>query len=267
MINVVVTGMCGRMGHMIASMVVSSSGFNLVGATEAPGHSCLGRDLGELLGLKKVNTKLTENLDEVIRQSDVVIDFTAPEASLQHLSTCVAHGKGIVIGTTGFKKAEVSVVREKTKNIACVLAPNMSAGVNLLFHLVERAAAGLGNDYDVEIVEAHHRYKKDAPSGTALKLAQTIAKVLGREWEKAGIYGRKGLTDGRTEEEIAVHSVRAGDIVGEHTVIFGGLGERLEMVHRAHSRDTFARGALRAACFVARAKPGLYDMEDVLGLK
>jgi 4-hydroxy-tetrahydrodipicolinate reductase len=197
----------------------------------------------------------------------VVIDFTAHDVSLGHLELAAAAGKAIVIGSTGFTAQELAKARELAPAVRCVLTPNMSVGVNVLLKVLADVAAILGNDYDVEIVEAHHNLKKDAPSGTALKMAQVIADSLGRDLDREGVYGRKGMVGERTRTEIGIQTVRAGDIVGEHTVMFGGSGERLEFIHRAHSRDNFARGAIRAACWLVGQANGLYDMQDVLGLK
>jgi 4-hydroxy-tetrahydrodipicolinate reductase len=207
------------------------------------------------------------DLGEVIDKADVVIDFTAPEASLAHLQMAKLKKTALVVGTTGFDKDQMVKFEEAGREIALCLSPNMSVGVNLLFSLVGRIASILGEEYDPEIVEIHHRLKKDAPSGTAMKLARILAEAKGWDLEKTGSYGRKGIIGPRKTEELGIHAVRAGDVVGEHTIIFGGPAERVELIHRAHSRDVFAYGAMRAALFVAKAKPGLYDMQDVLGLR
>jgi len=200
-------------------------------------------------------------------KGDVAIDFTSHAASMQHLQTAVQLKKPIVIGSTGFSAEEMEKIRSMAQCVPCVLAPNMSVGVNVLFKVLKTVAEILGDDYDVEIVEAHHHLKKDAPSGTAMKMAQIIAEALGRDLDKVGVYERKGLIGERSRTEIGIQTLRAGDIVGEHTVMFGAVGERLELVHRAHSRDNFARGAIRAAKWVVGQPPGLYDMQDVLGLR
>jgi 4-hydroxy-tetrahydrodipicolinate reductase len=197
----------------------------------------------------------------------VLIEFTHPEPTLANLKGAAAEGKAVVIGTTGLNPQQVGELKGMAQKTRVVFAPNMSVGVNLMFKVVENIAKVLTEGYDVEIVEAHHRLKKDAPSGTALKLAQIIAQALGRDLEKVGVYGRKGITGERTKDEIGIMTVRAGDIVGEHTVTFCGIGERLEVIHRAHNRDNFARGAVRAAQWIVNQPPGLYDMQDVLGLK
>jgi 4-hydroxy-tetrahydrodipicolinate reductase len=227
----------------------------------------VGRDAGEGLGLGRTGILIGDDLGRGIDCGDVVIDFTSPEVSLGNLEVAAAHGKAIVIGSTGFTSEEMRRAKEIAASARCVLAPNMSVGVNVLLKVLADAARILGDDYDVEIVEAHHHLKKDAPSGTALKMAQVVAESLGRDLDQVGVYSRKGIVGERTKREIGIQTLRAGDIVGEHTVIFGGMGERLEFIHRAHSRDNFARGAIRAALWVMGRENGLYDMQDVLGLK
>jgi 4-hydroxy-tetrahydrodipicolinate reductase len=226
------------MGGRLAHLVSESEDLTLAGGTERAGHAAIGEDVSAVLGGEATGMRVTDDLSRIIERGDVVIDFTAPVATVEAARICGEAGKAMVVGTTGWSAEQRSQFEEAVKEIPCVLAPNYSVGVNVLFKLVEEAARILGDEYDVEIVEAHHRFKKDAPSGTALGLA-----------------------------EIGIHAIRAGDIVGEHTVLFGGMGERIELVHRAQSRDTFAQGALRAARFVAKAPPGLYDMGDVLGIK
>jgi 4-hydroxy-tetrahydrodipicolinate reductase len=238
----------------------------LAGAVERKGHPRIGSDAGEGLGFT-TGVFVGDDLEACIGQGDVVIDFTAHDVSSSHLEITASRGGAIVIGSTGFTAAETARARELAGSVRCVLAPNMSVGVNLLFKVLAEVAGILGEDYDVEIVEAHHHLKKDAPSGTAQKMAEVIAASLGRDLDKAGVYSRKGLIGERSREEIGIQTVRAGDIVGEHTVIFGGMGERIEIVHRAHSRDNFARGAIRAALWLVGRKNGIYDMQDVLGLR
>ena len=266
MINVIVYGAAGRMGGRIIACAGSETGLRIAGAVEAPGHPDLGRDAGELSGVGAIDCPLTDSLDRVIGKGDVAIDFSAPEAAVENAAACAGAGKSLVVGTTGLGPEGEKRLRSAAAGIACVFSPNMSAGVNLLFRLVAETAEALGDGYDVEIVEAHHRLKKDAPSGTAKKIAEIAAAALHRDLSEAAVYGREGMVGERTQEEIGVHAVRAGDIVGEHTVLFSAPGERLELVHRAHSRDTFARGALRAARFAAAAGPGFYSMRDVLGI-
>jgi len=267
MIRVIVTGAAGRMGGRVLALAKEAGDFQIVGATERPGHPAIGQDAGEVAGVGAVGVKVTDGLARIITGADVLIDFTAPEASLDHLRAASKAGVAIVVGTTGLTKEHLAEARRLAAHMACVVSPNMSVGVNVLFKVLREVARTLGDDYDVEIVEAHHHFKKDAPSGTALRMAQVVAEALGRDLEQVGVYGRKGIVGERPKAQIGVHTVRAGDIVGEHTVLFGGMGERIEIGHRAHSRDNFARGALRAARFVAQAPKGLYDMADVLGLK
>ena len=266
-IRAVVTGAAGKMGGRMIALVREASDFVLVGATERPGHPALGRDAWELAGAGTAGVKVADGIAALLPGADVAIDFTAPEASVTHVRAAAAAGRAIVVGTTGLSKEHLEEIRTHAQRIPCVVSPNMSVGVNVLFRLLAEAARLLGEDYDIEVTEAHHHFKKDAPSGTALKMAQVLAEALGRNLEQVGIYGRKGMVGERPKKEIGIHTVRAGDIVGEHTVIFGGMGERIELTHRAHSRDNFGRGALRAARFAVRAAPGLYDMGDVLGLK
>ncbi len=265
-IGLIICGAAGRMGGRIISCAGSEPDLKIVGAVDRPGHPDLGRDAGELGGAGKIGCPLTDSLAEVINGGDVVIDFSAPETAAENAATAAAAGKSLVVGTTGLGPEDERALRTAAEGIACVFSPNMSVGVNLLFRLVGETAEALGETYDVEIVEAHHRLKKDAPSGTAKKLAAAVAAALQRDLSEAAVYGREGQVGERTREEIGIHAVRAGDIVGDHTVIFSTPGERLELTHRAHSRDTFARGALRAARFAAAAGPGFYSMRDVLGI-
>jgi 4-hydroxy-tetrahydrodipicolinate reductase len=267
MINAVVVGAAGRMGRMIVNAIQNSDGITCTGAIEITGHPAQGQDVGVLAGVGELGVAIEDNLESIIKKGAVVIDFTAAEASLGNMEVAAQHHKPMVVGSTGFSLEQLDEVRKLTKEFPCCLAPNMSVGVNLMYKVVEEMAQILGKDYDVEIVEAHHRLKKDAPSGTALQLGKVLAQALGRKWKDVGVYSRKGLIGERSKEEIGIQVIRAGDIVGEHTVIFGGIGERLEVTHRAHSRDTLARGAVRAAKWIVTQKPGLYDMGDVLGLK
>lgn len=264
MIKVIVTGACGRMGKRIAGMLIEQDDMELAGAVERQNHPSLGRDLGGVLGPDPMGIVLQDDLKKVIDKGEVIIDFTYPEATLGHLKLAGEHHKALVIGTTGFSEEQVSEIKDLARSIPCVLSPNMSVGVNLLFKIAGQVAKALGGDYDSEIMEAHHRHKKDAPSGTAKKLAEILARVSGRDLPEVAVYGRQGITGERPRGSIGIHAVRGGDIVGDHTVIFAGPAERIELVHRAHSRDTFARGAIRAARFLATAPPGLYSMQDVL---
>ncbi len=267
MIKAIVSGPAGRMGGRIIHMIEEAEGITLAGAFERPGHPVVDKDVGEVVGLPAMGIKVADYLHEVLAQGDVVIEFTHPEASLSHLREVAAAGKAMVLGTTGFSPAQVAEIHALGARTRLVFAPNMSVGVNLMFKVVADVAKVLSAGYDVEIVEAHHRLKKDAPSGTALKLAQVIAHALDRNLEEVGVYARHGIIGQRTDKEIGLQTVRAGDIVGEHTVLFGGIGERLEIIHRAHNRDNFAKGAVRAAQWVVKQPPACYDMQDVLGLK
>jgi len=267
MTRAIVSGAAGRMGGRIIHMLEGAEGITLAGALEQAGHPAVGKSVGEVVGLPQKDLTISGSLAELLPQGDVLIEFTHPEPTLDHLQEVAAAGKAMVIGTTGLNPQQVDRLKELAAKTRVVFAPNMSVGVNLMFKVVEQIAQVLSEGYDVEIVEAHHRLKKDAPSGTALKLAQIIAQALGRDLDKVGVYGRHGFTGERTKEEIGIMTVRAGDIVGEHTVTFCGIGERLEVIHRAHNRDNFARGAVRAAQWVVAQPPGLYDMQDVLGLR
>lgn len=252
-------GIAGRMGQEIAQCVAEREGMRLVGGTEREDHPSVGKNLYGCL--------VSGSLKEVIELGNVVIDFTSPASALEHFNIAVDCGKPMVIGATGFSKEQLSSIKSLCGEISCVMAPNMSVGVNVMFKLAEEAVKALGSGYDMEIVEIHHRLKKDSPSGTAQRLAEICAEGSGRDLEKVGVYGRHGLVGERKPDEIAVMSLRAGDVVGEHTLIFGGVGERLEITHRAGSRKNFAMGAIRAAEWIVGQKPGLYDMQDVLSLK
>lgn len=267
MIKAIVAGCAGRMSGRIINLIHQTEDMTLAAGFERPDHPSVGKDVGEVVGLGKLGIEVAQDLRDIILKGDVTIDFTYHVASLNHLRIAAEYGKPIVIGTTGFTKEEMEEVTGLSKKTACVLTPNMSIGVNLMFKMVEEIAAILGQDYDVEILEAHHRFKKDSPSGTALKLAHILAKTLNRDLDQVAVYGRKGMIGERKDEEIGIQALRAGDIVGEHTVLFGGIGERIEFTHRAHSRDCFVKGALRAARWILNQKNGLYDMQDVLGLK
>ena len=267
MIKVIVAGPAGRMGGRIIHMLEGAQDIVLAAAFEKAGHPAVGKDVGEVVGLPKKNIKIAGSLKEVLNAGDVLIDFTHPEVSLEHLKQAAPAGKAVVIGTTGFAAAQIDEIKKLAKNARVVLAPNMSVGVNLMFKVVADIARILNTGYDVEIIEAHHRLKKDAPSGTAMKLAQVIADSLQRNLDEVAVYKRQGMIGQRTDAEIGIQTLRAGDIVGEHTVMFGGIGERLEIIHRAHNRDNFARGAVRAAQWLVSQPQGLYDMQDVLGLK
>ena len=267
MVKVGIVGAGGRMGKAIAACVEEAEGAELCCGTETAGHEAVGCDLGEVTGLGKRNITVSDNLVDVIDACDVLIDFTTPESSMATLKVACEKNKAVVFGTTGFTAIEKEAIIDASSKMRAVVAPNMSIGVNVLFKVARDVAKALGDNYDVEIVEAHHKFKKDAPSGTAVRLSEVIADALQRNLSEVVIYGRKGFTSGRGEKEIGVHTVRAGDIVGEHRVIFGGIGESLELIHRAQSRETFARGAVRAAQWLVDQPMGLYDMQDVLGLR
>ena len=267
MARIGVVGAAGRMGKTIVGCIEDTEGASLCCGTEAPGNPALGQDVGELAGIGKKNIILHDDLAEMMRTCDAVIDFSTPESSMRTLEEAVAQGKSVVFGTTGLSDSEKKKIQEAAKSIRIVFAPNMSIGVNVLFKVVQDVAKILGDAYDVDIVEAHLKVKKDAPSGTAVRLSELVAEALERDLNEVGVYGRKGFSDGRGPKEIGVHTLRAGDIVGEHRVMFGGMGETLEIFHRAQSRETFARGSVRAALWVVNQPPGLYDMQDVLGLR
>lgn len=267
MMRIVVVGAGGRMGRALVEAVHAGEGTVLAGATEAPGSSLLGVDAGEAAGVGRLGVPIVAGLEEVAGPFDGVIDFTMPDATMGHVAFCEGRGCALVIGTTGLQEAHLQLIREAARRIPIVQAPNMSVGVNLCFRLLEIAARVVGADSDIEIIEAHHRHKVDAPSGTALRMGEIVAGVLGRDLEQCAVYGRQGLTGPRDRESIGFETVRAGDIVGEHTVMFAAEGERVEITHRASSRQTFARGAVRAARWLRGRDPGLYDMQDVLGLR
>lgn len=267
MVKVVVAGASGRMGGRLVSLIKESSDLQLVGAVERKGHTTIGADAGDVAGCGRIGVAVTDNLTALADRADVLIDFTAPDVSLAHMAVMAAYRKTMVIGTTGLSAKQLAELQKLAKQIPCVFSPNMSVGVNVILKVLAEMARTFGEDYDIEVTEAHHRLKKDAPSGTALKIAQVLADATGRDLDKVAVYGRKGMIGERKRGEIGIQVIRAGDIVGDHTVLFGGPGERIEVTHRAHSRDTFARGALRAARWVVTRPPGLYDMHDVLGLK
>jgi 4-hydroxy-tetrahydrodipicolinate reductase len=254
------------MGKTIVSCLEDTDGVELSGGTEASGSTNLGKDIGDLAGIGRKDINVNSDLDKLIASCDAIIDFTTPDSTMKTLEFATKHNKALVIGTTGLNTEQKNAIKEKCSIIRCVFAPNMSIGVNVLFKTVKDLAKTMGDAYDVEIVEAHHKFKKDAPSGTAVRLSEIAAEALGRNLETNAVYGRQGMSDGRGPKEIGIHTVRAGDIVGEHRVMFGGMGETLEISHRAQSRDTFARGSIAAAKWVVDQPPGLYDMQDVLGL-
>jgi 4-hydroxy-tetrahydrodipicolinate reductase len=267
MITVIVAGAAGRMGCRLVALIKDSTALMLAGAVEGKGHHAVGDDAGEVAGAGRAGVPITDDLSSLLERGEVVIDFSAPDATLDHLRCAAQHRRAMVIGTTGFSVQEFDELKSLARQVPCVCSPNMSVGINLIYKVLSEMAKTLGDEYDIEVIEAHHRLKKDAPSGTALKIAEVLARAVNRDLHQVGVYERKGMIGERKKTEIGIQTIRAGDIVGDHTVLFGGMGERIELTHRASSRDTFARGALRAARWVVRQPPGLYDMMDVLGLK
>ena len=267
MINVVVAGAAGRMGCRLVALTKDSTTLTLAGAIEERGHHSVGSDAGEIAGCGRAGIPITDDFAALLDRGEVVVDFSAPEATLHHLRTVAQYRRAMVIGTTGFSAPQLEELKSLARQVPCVLSPNMSVGINLIYKVISEMAKTLGDDYDIEVVEAHHHLKKDAPSGTALKIAEVLAKAVSRDLDHVAVYARKGPIGERKKGEIGIQTIRAGDIVGDHTILFGGMGERIEVTHRASSRDTFAGGALRAAQWVVRQPPGLYDMMDVLSLR
>ncbi len=265
-IRIAIVGASGRMGRMLIETVLRDGAAKLVAAIDQPGVAAIGKDAGELVGLP-CGLPVSDDVEAGIRAADCLIDFTRPQGTLEHLAHCRRHKVGIVIGTTGFDDAGKQAVADAASEIPVVFAPNMSVGVNVVFKLLDTASRILSEGYDVEIVEAHHRHKIDAPSGTALRMGEVVAKALGRDLDECAIYGREGVTGERDGATIGFATVRGGDIVGDHTVMYCGIGERVEISHKAGSRMPYARGSLRAARFLAGKQSGLFDMQDVLGLR
>ena len=265
--RIAVMGAAGRMGKTLIEAVSLAEGAKLCAAIDRTDSSLVGADAGELVGLGKVGVTLAGDLNAVINDFDVLIDFTHPSVTLKNLEVCRQAGKAMVIGTTGFTPEEKQQLSEAAKQIPIVFAANFSVGVNLCLKLLDTAARVLGDDVDIEIVEAHHRHKVDAPSGTALRMGEVVANALGRDLQKVAVYGREGQTGARERETIGFATVRAGDVVGDHTVLFAADGERVEITHKASSRMTFAKGAVRSALWLAGRDAALYDMQDVLGLR
>ncbi len=263
MIRIAISGAGGRMGRTLVRLVAEADDLELAGAVEAAGHDLLGTDAGEMAGAGRLGVALSDALPETV---DCVVDFSLPEGSLERIEACAERAAPIVVGTTGFTNAQRERIDAAAARAPVLVSPNMSVGVNLLFRTAADLAKTLGPDYDIEVLEAHHRFKKDAPSGTALKIAEEIARATGRDLADSARYGRGPGHAPHTKGEIGLHAVRGGDIVGEHTVYFTALGERIELKHVAHSRETFARGALRAARWLVGREPALYTMADVMGL-
>ena len=266
MLKVVIAGCSGRMGHALLEGVFADAELALHGALDRADSPQIGRDAGEQFG-KKSGVLISHDVDAALKGADVLVDFTRPEPSLVYLAACQKAGVNMVIGTTGFTSEQKDIIAKVAKDISVVFAPNMSVGVTLLINLVQAAAKVLSEGYDIEVIETHHRHKVDAPSGTALRLGEAAASALGRNLEECAIYGREGVTGERDPSTIGFATVRGGDVVGDHTVLFAGIGERVELTHKASSRATFALGALRAGKFMQDKNSGLFDMQDVLGLK
>lgn len=264
--NIVMTGACGRMGQSILRLASQDKGFQIAGGVEQKGHPDLGRDIGDVLGFKKTGAQLTCDVIKASKGADVIIDFTHPTSLDKHLEAAFKNKVGLVVGTTGLSAAHRAKLKLASKKVAIVQSPNMSVGVNLLFKLTELAATVLDESYDMEISEIHHKLKKDAPSGTAVKLLEILADAKKRNIARDAVYGREGEVGARKQNEIGCFALRGGDVVGEHHVFFFGAGERVELVHQATSRDAFAKGALVAASFLKGKKRGLFTMQDVLGM-
>ncbi len=265
--RIAVTGAAGRMGKILIEAAVKSAGAQLTAAVVRPGSSLVGADAGELAGVGKQGVAIVDNLAEVVSEFDALIDFTSPQATLENAKLCAEHGKAMVIGTTGFSDEEKEALLAYQNQIPLCLAANYSTGVNLCFKLLETAARVMASESDIEIVEAHHRHKVDSPSGTALRMGEVIADTTGRNLNDVAVYGREGISEPRDRDTIGFATVRGGDVVGEHTVMLLADGERVEITHKASSRLAFGNGAVRAASWLLSKEPGLFDMQDVLGLK
>jgi 4-hydroxy-tetrahydrodipicolinate reductase len=263
--HVAVAGASGRMGRMLVEAVLADETCRLTGALDRPDSPLLGSDPAAFLG-RSTGVAITSDLAQGLADADVLIDFTRPEGTLAHVAACQAQGVAMVIGTTGLSPADKAVIAGAASTLPIVLAPNMSMGVNVMMHLLDVAARLLSQGYDIEVIEAHHRHKVDAPSGTALAMGETLARALGRELDACGVFARHGVTGERDPSSIGFATVRGGDIIGDHTVLFAGTGERIEITHRSNSRANYAAGSLRAAHFLRGKPPGLYGMDDVLGM-
>ena len=265
-VRVAIAGAGGRMGRQLIQAALQMDGVKLGAALERTGSSLVGSDAGELAGVAKIGVIVSDNLDAVVNDFDVFIDFTRPEGTLNHLAFCRQHGKGMVIGTTGFDEAGKQAITDASADVPIVFAANFSVGVNVMLKLLEKAAKVMGDYTDIEIIEAHHRHKVDAPSGTALAMGEAIAHAMDKDLKECAVYSREGYTGERVPGTIGFATVRAGDIIGEHTAMFADIGERIEISHKASSRMTFANGAVRSALWLSSMKSGLYDMRDVLDL-
>ncbi|MFI5303480.1 MAG: 4-hydroxy-tetrahydrodipicolinate reductase [Nitrospiria bacterium] len=266
MTHILVKGACGRMGSKIIALILKNPRFNLFGAIEFKSHPSVGRDAGEMAGMGKSGINILEDFPSILKPDTVCIDFSSPESALKTCEWAEKQGVPTVVGTTGFSVRQLESLFNASKKVPLVYSPNMSIGVNVMFKLLKEAASKLGQDYDMEVLELHHHLKKDAPSGTALKMAQILSGAIGENLDDIAVFHRQGIIGARKKKEIGIQSIRAGDIVGEHTVYFAGLGERLEITHRATSRENFAQGALMAAEWLVGKPAGLYDMQAVLGL-
>ena len=264
-LRIAIAGASGRMGRMLVEAVLDAPDCTLAGALDVAGSPQLGQDAGAFLG-RATGVVTTSDLATALAGSQVLIDFTRPEGTLKHLQACAEHGVALVIGTTGFGTEDKAAIGAAAQRIPVFMSPNMSVGVNVVMRLIEQAAKAFAHGYDIEIIEAHHRNKIDAPSGTALKMGEVVANALGRNLADNAVFGREGVTGVRDPSTIGFATVRGGDIIGDHTVLFAGIGERIEITHKSSSRATYAQGSLRAARFLAHSGPGLYDMNDVLGL-
>ena len=266
-VRIALVGTTGRMGRVLVEAAKHDEYIQLSAAIERQGSTLIGADAGELAGVGTMHVSINDSLDAVKNDFDVLIDFTSPESTMKHVDWCKDNDKGIVIGTTGFSEEQKESIADAANTTRIVLAPNMSVGVNLMWKLLETAAQVIGEQSDIEIIETHHRHKKDAPSGTALKMGEVIADTLNRDLEKCAVYGREGITGERDKGTIGFATIRAGDVIGDHTALFATLGERLEITHKSSSRMTYANGAMRAATWLINQNAGLYDMQQVLGLK
>jgi len=264
--HICVAGATGRMGHMLIEAISAADDCTLSGALDQPACPTIGQDASAFLG-KPSGVQVQSDLDAGLAGAGYLIDFTRPEGTMAHLQACVKRGVNLIIGTTGFTDAQKAEIAEASRQIAIVMAPNMSVGVNVTLKLLQMAAQAMATGYDIEIIEAHHRHKVDAPSGTALKMGEVIAEALGRDLKDCAVYAREGVTGERDPSSIGFATIRGGDIVGDHTVLFAGTGERIEVTHKSSSRATYAQGSLRAVRFLAGKQSGLYDMFDVLGLR
>lgn len=265
--KIAIIGASGRMGKTLIQAVDNAQGLTVSAAIERPNSSLIGADIGELSGIGKNGIKIVSSLEEVVNDFDTLIDFTTPVTTLHNLDICIANNKKIIIGTTGFDDDGLAKINQAAKDIAIIFAANYSVGVNLCLKLLKQAAEVLNEDYDIEITETHHRHKVDAPSGTALKMGEVVAETLGRDLKECAVYGRQGITGARDPNTIGFTTIRAGDVVGDHTVLFATDGERIEITHKASSRMTFAKGATRACSWLENKSTGLFDMQDVLNLR